>query len=180
MTLFIKMVSLLVLILPLLSVSANFSNFSSVLSPFEGCLIEIKNYEGIDLIQTSDVKVPLILIRYALMTVQPSSGSKPMARFFPYEYTSRPESVALNTSNFTYAMPYTDISTRTRFQWKCFARLHLLPPKPDLKAGSKLSSYRDNTMFYVITHFKHGKCKENWIDVHLFDVSGSFIDTQTK
>ncbi|OXA47952.1 hypothetical protein Fcan01_17022 [Folsomia candida] len=151
------LLNFLVLISPLTFSSSvsEMTPFSDVVSVFESCLIEVINYEGVNLIQSSDVKVPLILIRSVILTVH-RPGGEIIYMFYPYEYASRPEREAFNTSEaWNPPTPYQDISTRTKHQWKCFARLFLLPPMPDLKRRSELSEYYDASKFYYMSGRHH-------------------------
>lgn len=154
-----------------LSSGSEMTNFSDIVTVFESCLVELINYEGVDLIQNSDVKVPLILIRSVVFTVQ-SSDDKPFYMFYPYEYASRPEREAFDASEErNIIIPYRDISTRTKFQWKCFARLFFLPPMPDLTRKSEFDEYLDASKFYTMYERYHVKCKNNWTHPYLQHVS---------
>ncbi|OXA47950.1 hypothetical protein Fcan01_17028 [Folsomia candida] len=151
----------------LFSSASEMTKFSDVVTVFESCLVEIINYEGVNLVQNSDVKVPFILIRSVILTLNRNNGKNIFYMFYPYEYASRPEREAFNTTEvWNPPTPYNDISTRTKHQWKCFARLFLLPPMPDLEMRSEFSERRDSSKFYYMSDRDHVKCGD-WTDLDL-------------
>ncbi|OXA47955.1 hypothetical protein Fcan01_17021 [Folsomia candida] len=149
------------------------TNFSDVVTVFKSCLVEVINYEGVNLIQNSDMKVPLIFIRSVILRVHRPDGEI-VDIFYPHEYASRQEREAFNTTkNWKILTPYKDIAARTKHQWKCFARLFLLPPMPDLKnMRPEVRTHMDDSNFYRIFNKYHEKCG-SWTDSELQHIYGS-------